>query len=70
MNRLTSIASKRLQVSSSVLNFNFNHKRLRNVNETEGIPKNSSAIVYWMSREHRVQGNKQVLKLCTNNFFS
>ena len=56
MNRVASIASKRLQTSPNVLSFNFNLKRVRNVNDTLEIPKNSSAVVYWMSREHRVQG--------------
>jgi hypothetical protein len=58
MNRVASIASKRLSTSPNVLNFNFNLKRVRNVNEVPEIPKNSSAIVYWMSREQRVQGLK------------
>ena len=56
MNRLTSIAAKRIQASSSVVSFNFNSKRVRNLNSIEEIQKNSSAIVYWMTREQRVQG--------------
>jgi hypothetical protein len=56
MKLLELISTKRLRTSRSIIDFNFNPKRVRYVSKTGEIPNDSSALVYWMSREQRVQG--------------
>lgn len=34
----------------------FNKKRLRFISDTEKIKQGSEGVLYWMSRDHRVQG--------------
>lgn len=34
----------------------FNKKRLRVISDTEKIKQGSEGVLYWMSRDHRVQG--------------
>lgn len=50
------IAKKRLKLYESVDAFRFNKKRVRVLSETREIPENSNGLVYWMSRDQRVQG--------------
>lgn len=35
----------------------FNEKRLRVITDTEKIKQGSEGVLYWMLRDHRVQGN-------------
>lgn len=35
----------------------FNRKRLRFISDTQKIKQGSAGILYWMSRDQRVQGN-------------
>lgn len=35
----------------------FNKKRLRFLSETRKIKQGSEGVLYWMTRDHRVQGN-------------
>lgn len=35
----------------------FNKKRLRVITDTEEIKQGSEGVLYWMLRDHRVQGN-------------
>lgn len=35
----------------------FNTKRLRFISDTEKIKQSSKGVLYWMSRDQRVQGN-------------
>lgn len=47
----------RLKTSKSILEFKFNKKRIRILSSDETVPENAKAIVYWMSRDCRVQDN-------------
>lgn len=45
------------QVARSITDFNFNKSRVRMLSKQLYIPENCDGIVYWMSREQRVQGD-------------
>lgn len=47
----------RKATSNSVIDFNFIKKRIRILSKTEVIPDYAEGIVYWMSRDARVQDN-------------
>ena len=51
----------RQSICSSINDFNFNKKRVRPMNNTNVIPQDSQAILYWMSRDQRVQDNWAML---------
>lgn len=53
---LEEIRKKRVSLYESVAAFRFNKKRVRVISEATQIPENSKGIVYWMSRDQRVQG--------------
>ena len=36
--------------------FHFNKKRVRVLSKSQDVPQNAKAILYWMSRDQRVQG--------------
>jgi deoxyribodipyrimidine photo-lyase len=55
------IENIRTNLCSSVTEFHFNKKRVRPVNQTNAIPDNAQAILYWMSRDQRVQDNWAML---------
>jgi len=40
-----------------VADFKFNKKRVRMLSKATEVPETSAGIVYWMSRDQRVQGN-------------
>uniref|UniRef100_A0A3B4YDC7 Photolyase/cryptochrome alpha/beta domain-containing protein n=1 Tax=Seriola lalandi dorsalis TaxID=1841481 RepID=A0A3B4YDC7_SERLL len=40
----------------------FNKKRLRFVSDTEKIKQGSEGVLYWMSRDHRVQDNWALIR--------
>lgn len=46
---------------SSISEFHYNKKRLRPINKTNAIPEDSQTILYWMSRDQRVQDNWAML---------
>lgn len=48
-------------ICSNVTEFNFNKNRVRPMNNTNTIPQDSQAILYWMSRDQRVQDNWAML---------
>jgi deoxyribodipyrimidine photo-lyase len=48
-------------ICSSVNDFNFNKKRVRPINDMNAIPQDSQIILYWMSRDQRVQDNWAML---------
>lgn len=60
---LDEIRKKRLNLYESVAAFRFNKKRVRVLSEATEIPENSKGVVYWMSRDQRVQGRISKLKL-------
>ncbi|XP_078420141.1 CPD photolyase isoform X3 [Cetorhinus maximus] len=52
-----SIKKSRLSTATSVEEFNYNKKRVRLLSKTKGIRENCQGIIYWMSRDQRVQDN-------------
>lgn len=48
---------KREDTAKSILDFTFNRKRLRIVSQEQMVSDNCEGIVYWMSRDSRVQDN-------------
>lgn len=52
----TKVASLRKAAGSSILNFKFNKKRVKILSDTMDIAEDNKGIVYWMSRDQRVQG--------------
>ncbi|XP_050348781.1 deoxyribodipyrimidine photo-lyase isoform X2 [Nymphalis io] len=53
----TEIQKKREETAESILNFSFNKKRLRIVSQEQMVADDCEGIVYWMSRDSRVQDN-------------
>ncbi|XP_026486628.1 deoxyribodipyrimidine photo-lyase isoform X1 [Vanessa tameamea] len=51
------IQKKREDTAESILNFSFNKKRLRIVSQEQMVADDCEGIVYWMSRDSRVQDN-------------
>lgn len=51
----------RKNVCSSITDFTFNKTRVRPVNKINAIPQDSQSILYWMSRDQRVQDNWAML---------
>lgn len=51
------LQQKRDETAKSVLNFKFNKNRLRIVSQEQIVPDSCKGIVYWMSRDSRVQDN-------------
>lgn len=51
----------RKNVCSGITDFTFNKTRVRPVNNTNTIPQDSQSILYWMSRDQRVQDNWAML---------
>ena len=50
------ISSGRKKVCTSVADFKFNKKRVRVLSSAKDFPEDSKGVVYWMSRDQRVQG--------------
>ncbi|KAL7640172.1 UNVERIFIED_CONTAM: hypothetical protein RMT77_009586 [Armadillidium vulgare] len=55
------LESERNEVARSITDFNFNKSRVRMLSKQLYIPENCDGIVYWMSREQRVQDNWALL---------
>jgi hypothetical protein len=62
------INKKRHTLFESISVFKFNKKRVRVLSNATEIPEDSQGILYWMSREQRVQGNYFNIK--TLNIFN
>lgn len=54
---IETIQSNRTKCAKSILDFSFNNKRLKVLSTTRNVPSNKSGIVYWMSRNQRVDDN-------------
>ncbi|KAJ1087364.1 hypothetical protein NDU88_000540 [Pleurodeles waltl] len=55
---LEAVKNSRLKTASSVMEFKFNKKRVRLISsENNSLKDDSSGIVYWMSRDQRVEDN-------------
>lgn len=53
---LAALSTKREQCAKDILSFKFNKKRCRLLSKSMDIGENGGGILYWMSREQRVQG--------------
>lgn len=51
------IAEERLSTAASIKDFKFNKKRVKILSEAKDIPENAHSVLYWMSRDQRVQDN-------------
>lgn len=49
--------SDRVKAGKSVLDFDYKKKRVRILSKSSNVKENSNGIVYWMSRDGRVQDN-------------
>ncbi|XP_066954804.1 deoxyribodipyrimidine photo-lyase-like isoform X2 [Macrobrachium rosenbergii] len=69
----TRLVMDRISASQNILDFNFDMSRVEHMNKVKDIPKGSTGVVYWMSRDQRVQDNWAVLfaqQLALNNKIS
>ncbi|XP_069473623.1 deoxyribodipyrimidine photo-lyase-like isoform X2 [Ambystoma mexicanum] len=58
MDLLEAVKSSRLKAASSVMEFKFNKKRVRLISsENNSLKEDAMGIVYWMSRDQRVEDN-------------
>ncbi|XP_038049381.1 deoxyribodipyrimidine photo-lyase-like isoform X2 [Patiria miniata] len=55
------LAALRLRTAGSVAAFKFNKKRVRVLSQVKDVPEGCHGIVYWMSRDQRVQDNWSML---------
>lgn len=60
-NFIEALQRNRSNAARSIIDFPFNNKRLRNLGAAKQVPKNKKAIVYWMSRDQRVEDNWSLL---------
>lgn len=58
---LTKIKQRRLDTAKSIMDFDFKKKRVRILSKSEYVKESSKGILYWMSREFRVQDNWNML---------
>lgn len=56
-NFIEKISTSRSNVCKSISEFKFNKKRVRVLSKAKDFPEDSQGVVYWMSRDQRVQGN-------------
>ncbi|XP_013183955.2 deoxyribodipyrimidine photo-lyase [Amyelois transitella] len=54
---MKSIQDKREETAESILKYKFNKKRVRIISQEQLVLDNCEGIVYWMSRDSRVQDN-------------
>lgn len=67
---IESIKSNRLKAAADVLEFKFNKKRVSILSDAKEIDEGKKGIIYWMSRDMRVQDNwafLQAQKLALKN---
>lgn len=55
------ITSNRTNVCNNVSEFKFNKKRVRVLSKAKDFPEDCNGVVYWMSRDQRVQGTYLLL---------
>ncbi|KAB7504233.1 Deoxyribodipyrimidine photo-lyase [Armadillidium nasatum] len=58
------LESERNEVARSVTDFSFNKNRVRMLSKQLHIPEKCDGVVYWMSRDQRVQGLQEVESDC------
>ncbi|KPI95094.1 Deoxyribodipyrimidine photo-lyase [Papilio xuthus] len=54
---MNEIQKKREDTANSILNYDFNKKRVRIISKVQLVPDYCEGVVYWMSRDCRVQDN-------------
>lgn len=54
---MNEIQKSREDTAESILNYDFNKKRVRIISQEQLVPDFCEGIVYWMSRDSRVQDN-------------
>ncbi|KAL4220007.1 hypothetical protein ACF0H5_020419 [Mactra antiquata] len=54
---VTKIHQSRLDVCDNVSTFKFNKKRVRVLSKAQDFPDDSNGVLYWMSRDQRIQDN-------------
>lgn len=54
---INNIQKKRENTADSILDFNFHKKRVRILSQVQLVPDYCAGVVYWMSRDSRVQDN-------------
>ena len=60
---LNKVNNSRKNVCKSVSEFKFNKKRVRILSKAKDFSEDCQGVVYWMSRDQRVQGTKKLNKL-------
>lgn len=60
-NAILALHNNRSKTNRSIQDFPFNRKRLKLLSETKEIPEKRNGIVYWMSRNQRVEDNWALL---------
>ncbi|KAK9505830.1 hypothetical protein O3M35_009804 [Rhynocoris fuscipes] len=58
---LSYVDNLRIKEGESVLDFKYNKSRVKILSSTEDVPENTKGILYWMTREGRVQDNWSLL---------
>ena len=53
---INKVNERRKKTAKSVTEFKFNKKRVRVLSKEKDVPDECEGIVYWMSRDQRVQG--------------
>lgn len=72
---LASVELKRKQCAGNILEFKFNKKRCRLLSKSMDLGNFGGGVLYWMSREQRVQGiisvktQKQTLKIFNSTIY-
>lgn len=54
---IAKLQTRREETAKSILEYNFNKKRIRIISQEQLVPEDCEGIVYWMSRDSRVQDN-------------
>lgn len=63
------IIEDRLATAASIKEFKFNKKRVRVLSKAKDISENAQSVLYWMSRDQRVQGISDFLIIFYSRIF-
>uniref|UniRef100_T1HKC6 Deoxyribodipyrimidine photo-lyase n=2 Tax=Rhodnius prolixus TaxID=13249 RepID=T1HKC6_RHOPR len=58
---LSNVERQRIKECASVLDFKFNKTRVRVLSSAEDVPEDAKGVLYWLTRESRVQDNWSLL---------
>lgn len=65
---INQITESRKKLCESVAEFKFNKKRIKVLSKVQDFPDGKNGVVYWMSRDQRVQG--EIFSTLTRNIVS